>query len=241
MPSVWAIGDIHGENAKLDTLLSALPRGDDDITVFLGDYIDRGPSSALAVRRVLHEYDTNGPDRTILLWGNHEDMAARHFKVDAPSTFDYDPYVWFANGGKKAMASWGVENDGMFDAPCPDDLGRLFPLLRTFWRSDDPELEAYIWVHAGIPPEIAPEEAKGDELLWIREGFLDLEDTSGRIVIHGHTPGREVRVRPDKIGIDTGAVFGGVLTALQLPERRLFQADASGRVIQYAVPPPPSG
>jgi len=84
MPSVWAIGDIHGEAGMLNTLLNALPRAEGDYTVFIGDYIDRGEDSAGAVARVLAEYD-RAPDHTILLWGNHEDMAASHFGVRGDS------------------------------------------------------------------------------------------------------------------------------------------------------------
>ena len=240
MASVWAVGDVHGEVAKLEALLGALPRGDADVTVFLGDFIDRGPDSAAVVRRVLTEYD-GAPERTVLLWGNHEDLAAQHYRVAAPSGLVYDPYDWFRNGGTEALASWGVPAPDMFTAPCPEDLARLFGLLRSFWRSPDPALGTYVWVHAGVPPGLEPEEAPAEELVWIREPFLDVEDPSGRIVVHGHTPSLEVRVRRDKIGIDTGAVFGGRLTALQLPARRIFQADARGRVVSFDLPAAPSG
>jgi len=222
----------------LKTLLDALPRAEGDYTVFIGDYIDRGEDSAGAVARVLAEYD-RAPDRTILLWGNHEDMAASHFGVEAPSGFEYDPYDWFANGGVVALESFGYERPNLFVAPCPDDLRRLFSLLRTYWQAPPhifPELEKVLWVHAGILPGQLPEESTGETLLWVRDEFLDGFDPSGRLVVHGHTPFSEVRVYPDKIGIDTGAVFGGVLTALQLPERHIYQADAKGRVIDFTLP-----
>jgi serine/threonine protein phosphatase 1 len=222
----------------LTALLEALPRTDRDTTVFLGDYIDRGPDSAAAVRRVLEEYD-RAPDRTVLLWGNHEDLAAAHWELPTPSSFAYDPYDWYRNGGTQAMESYGFGTPEMFSAPCPDDLARLFTLLRPFWRAPEetfPDLSHVIWVHAGILPGQQPEEAGGDTLLWVREEFLNTFDPSGRLVVHGHTPVRAVRVLPDKIGIDTGAVFGGLLTALQLPERRLYQADQKGRVIDMDLP-----
>lgn len=235
MASVWAVGDVHGQAAKLNALLRELPRGEADTTVFLGDFIDRGPDSAAVVARVLREYDAS-PDRTVLLWGNHEDLAAQHFKLPSPSGLEYDPFDWFRNGGIQAMESYGLPQPDLFLAPCPDDLARLFGLLVPFWRSDDPLLAPYIWVHAGIPPGKTPEETSGEALVWIREVFLDTLDPSGRIVVHGHTPFREVRVRPDKIGIDTGAAFGGPLTALQLPERRIYQANEQGRVISFDLP-----
>jgi len=238
--SVWTIGDVHGQGRMLEALLGALPRRDDDTTVFLGDYIDRGPDSAGIVRRVLDEHEA-APERTVLLWGNHEDLAAEHFDLPAPSGYRYDPYDWFRNGGIAALESFGLSRPELFTADCPPELGRLFDLLQLFWRSPDPELAPYLWVHAGVPPGQTPETAPPDTLVWIREEFLNVHDPSGRIVIHGHTPFQEVRVRADKIGIDTGAAYGGVLTALQLPQRRIFQADARGRVVEAELPPPEGG
>ena len=236
MASVWAVGDVHGQAAMLEALLKALPRGEEDVTVFLGDYIDRGPDTAAVVRRVLAEHDA-APERTVLLWGNHEDLAAEHFKLPSPSAMEYDPSDWFRNGGIKAMESFGFRKHELFTAPCPDELQRLFGLLQLFWRSDDPALSPYIWVHAGVPPGLTPEEAPPETLVWIRDQFLKTLDPSGRIVIHGHTPSEGIRLMPDKIGIDTGAAYGGVLTALQLPERRIFQADKRGRVSTFDLPP----
>lgn len=237
--SVWTIGDVHGQAAMLSALLAALPRQNGDTTVFLGDYIDRGPDSAGVVRTALAEHD-RAPNHTVLLWGNHEDMAATHFGIPAPSGYEYDPFDWFRNGGIAALESYGLRRPDLFSAPCPAELVRLFSLLRPFWRSPDPELSAYIWVHAGVPPGQTPERAAPDTLVWIRQEFLNVRDESGRIVVHGHTPFEAVRVWPDKIGIDTGAAYGGVLTALQLPERRLFQADARGRVTESPLPDPQS-
>jgi serine/threonine protein phosphatase 1 len=237
MASVWAIGDVHGESAKLEALLAALPRQEGDWTVFLGDYIDRGPDSAAVVRRVLAEYDA-APDRTVLLWGNHEDMAAAHFGFDAPSHFEYDPYDWFRNGGIAALESYGMSTPGLLTAPAPPDLARLFPLLRPYWRVPDPtpDLAPYVFVHAGVLPGEQPEESPGEVLLWVRDEFLYAYDPSGRVVVHGHTPVNQVRVQPDKIGIDTGAFFGGPLTALQLPERRIYQATGGAVVTVADIP-----
>ncbi|MDX1932953.1 MAG: metallophosphoesterase family protein [Capsulimonadales bacterium] len=230
MASVWSIGDIHGQIHHLEALLEALPRQPGDVTLFIGDYIDRGPDSAGVVRRVLAEHDA-APDDTVLLWGNHEDMAASTFGFDAPSHLEYDPYDWFRNGGLEAMQSYGYAAPELFSAPCPEDLERLFPLLNVYWRPPTdrfPELENCIYVHAGILPGLTPERSSGEVMLWIREDFLDYEDTSGRLVIHGHTPYRNVRVQRDKIGIDTGAAYGGLLTALRLPEMQIYQTDGAG-------------
>lgn len=238
MPSVWAIGDIHGKLSMLETLLEALPRGEKDYTVFIGDYIDRGEDSAGVVRRVLAEYDAR-PAQTVLLWGNHEDMAASYYGIPAPSNYTYDPYDWFANGGIAALESFGMVKPDLFTAPCPTELKRLFSLLKPYWKAPQyrfPEMVDYIWVHAGLKVGQLPEDAGGDVLLWIREEFLEAFDPSGRVVIHGHTPMKDVIRLPDKIGIDTGAVYGGKLSAVQLPENQVFQVDQEGYVSRFPLP-----
>ncbi|GAB4457852.1 MAG: metallophosphoesterase family protein [Armatimonadaceae bacterium] len=240
MASVWAIGDIHGECAKLEALLANLPREEDDITVYLGDYIDRGPDSAGVVRRVLADYDA-APGRTVLLWGNHEDMAAGRYGLSRPSSFEYDIFDWYRNGGIQAMKSWGHGDYDLFQADIPEELKRLVRMLKPYWTAPEdrfPKLKNCVWVHAGVLPDTPTEELSGDILLWVRDEFLHHPDELGRLVIHGHTPVRKVRVTSDKIGIDTGAVFGGMLTALQMPERRIYQADEDGKVTSEALPEP---
>ena len=210
---------------------------------FLGDYIDRGDDSAGVVRRVLAEYDA-APECTVLLWGNHEDMAAFNFHVPYPTGLQYDGWDWFRNGGTVAMSSWGVEMPDAVRADYPPDLRRVFGLLRTFYRGADTGIagmEPYLFVHAGVLPGREPENTDGETLLWVREPFLDAYDPSGRIVVHGHTPFSTVRVLPDKIGLDTGAVGGGQLSCLQLPERVLHQVDHAGKVTVSNLPTFPGG
>jgi serine/threonine protein phosphatase 1 len=240
MASIWAIGDIHGQLSPLETLLGKLPRQADDYTVFIGDYIDRGPDSAGVARRVLEEYDA-APERTILLWGNHEDMAAYYFGLPRPSLYLYEDGLWLENGGIAALQSFDVENRAILtgNVSCPDDLARLFSLLKPFWRPPTevfPELSHVIYAHAGVSPGSQPEDETGDTLLWIRDDFLAVHDDSGRLVVHGHTPYNNVRVMQDKIGIDTGSVYGNLLTCLQLPERIIFQVNAKNLVTKRQLP-----
>ena len=238
--SVWAIGDIHGKSDALAALTAALPRGEQDFTVYLGDYIDRGPDSAGVVAHVMGEAD-RAPGRTVLLWGNHEDLAAAHFGIPAPSVFEYDAEDWFRNGGRETMVSFACHPSGLSEAACPPELARLFPRLQRFWRPPIdrfPTLGHVVFVHAGLLPAQQPEDAPGEVLLWVRDEFLKEFDSSGRLVIHGHTPVKKIVPQADKIGIDTGAVYGGSLSALQLPERRVYQADAQGRVRSFDLPDP---
>ncbi len=222
MGCVWAIGDVHGQAGLLQKLLDALPREPGDTTVFLGDYIDRGPDSKEVIEIALAQ------ENVVLLWGNHEDMAAFALGEPWPSLIDYDPQDWFQNGGWETCASLGISREDALERVCPAHLLALFERLQTFWR--DPQTGA-IFVHAGVPPGVRPEDCDAETLLWDREN-LTRHDPSGRIFVCGHTPqlsGRPL-VKPDKICLDTGAAYGGPLSALQWPTRNLYQSHPGGKV-----------
>ena len=227
--SVWAIGDIHGQAHLLDALLAELPRETGDYTVFLGDYIDRGPESRLVVERVLREYD-RAPERTILLWGNHEVAAAGYFRRPNPLHWQPDGPMWPPGSFLPTLRSFGLTPSLGEPDPCPEALDRLFGLLQTFWRCPLPGLQHVIFVHAGVPPGQRPEETDPHDLIYIRKEFTSVEDPSGRLVVYGHTAGKSVFQRADKIGIDTGAGNGGPLSALHLPALRLYIAHPDGSV-----------
>ena len=77
----------------------------------------------------------------------------------------------------------------------------------------------YLFVHAGVRPGVSLEAQSEDDLVWIRRPFLDHTGSFGKIVVHGHTPEALPVIRPNRIGIDTGAVFSDRLTALRLEAR----------------------
>jgi serine/threonine protein phosphatase 1 len=79
----------------------------------------------------------------------------------------------------------------------------------------------YLFVHAGVRPGIPLNRQSRHDLMWIREPFLSSKGAFGAVVVHGHTPRPEPMVRPNRIGIDTGAVMGGVLTCAVLEANRL--------------------
>jgi serine/threonine protein phosphatase 1 len=234
--TTWVIGDIHGMHESLLWLLGELPRDSNDVTVFLGDYLDRGPDVAGVVETVLREYDA-APDRTALLWGNHEDMAASHFHhPSAPRTYEYDPYDWFRNGGLETLASYGLLPPECFTADCPEELERLFSLLIPYYHSPN---NGIVCVHAGLSPLEAPQNATYETLLWSRENN-NRTQPPGRWVIHGHTPVVDVEVGEGVICIDTGCFRGGPLTALGFSSDikaplMIFQAFEDGIVRQSKI------
>ena len=197
MPAYIAIGDIHGMYTMLEELLAQLPSAGE--LIFLGDYIDRGPAADRVIARLLELRDAR-PCR--FLRGNHEEMCLAALGGDR----NIEKF-WLLNGGLQTLESYQGR-------PPASHVAFLHETL-DFVESPD-----YIFVHAGLQPGIPPEENTPETLRWIREPFLNTAYDWGRLVIHGHTPtwNRQPEIRPNRINIDTGAVYGGALTAVLLPE-----------------------
>ena len=233
---VYAIGDIHGRVDLLAQLHERLredasaSRSERRCVVYLGDYVDRGLQSREVIDLLL-DAPLEGFE-SVHLMGNHEDFMLRF--LDEPKVGP----GWFANGGGATLYSYGVRMP-----PRGTDLARLSDLgeqlranlparhLDFLKRLKRWHVEGdYYFVHAGIRPGVALEEQREEDILWIRELFLDDPGEHGKMVVHGHTITQAPEMRPNRIGIDTGAYATGVLTALVLEgsERRILQTSAQG-------------
>ncbi|MCB8819920.1 metallophosphoesterase family protein [Microvirga rosea] len=198
----YAIGDIHGRHDLLEELLEKIRDHAGDRAhrlVFLGDYIDRGPNSAgvIATVRGLQRDD---PDRVVCLTGNHEAMlltAVRH-----PSSLTH----WLINGGSTTLGSYGILDPREFPAEVIAWLKTLPTFFEDEWR---------YFVHAGLRPGRDLRHQTDVDRIWIREPFLDTDYDFGKHVVHGHTPLQPATPEslPYRTNLDTGAVFGGALTA----------------------------
>jgi len=204
---IFAIGDIHGCVSKLNQLLEILPiNWERDYLVFLGDYIDRGESPKKVVDKVV-ELKRAYPQRVVTLMGNHESMFLDFLAGKGISTFLY-------NGGSATLKSYYIGDK----LEIPEEHLKFFKELKLLVETED-----YIFVHAGINPYKPISEQDEEDLLWIRGSFYRYQGSLPKTVVFGHTPFNEPLVKDDRIGIDTGCVYGGSLTAVMLPEKKFFQ------------------
>ena len=208
---IFVIGDVHGYLNKLQELWAKIrPDPERDEIVFLGDYIDRGPDSREVVESVIQVQKRFS--RTTCLIGNHEFMFLDYL------TYRKDPWSFFLNGGVETIHSYDLTGDDI-EAKIPEEHIAFFNTLKPYY-----ETEAYIFVHAGLREGIPLSEQTLDDLVWIRREFLECKNDFGKLVIFGHTPFPRPFVQANKIGIDTGAGYGGMLTCLELPARVFYSA-----------------
>lgn len=211
---IYAIGDIHG---RADLLSEITARIDDDIRrrpvahaieVYLGDYIDRGPDSKtvvdlLAVRLVA--------SRAVCLRGNHE--AVMEGFLQDPAILPY----WLELGGMPTLESYGIALDD--ENVTAINIHRRF--IDAFPRAHELVVQClrdqfvcgdFLFVHAGIRPGVPIERQDINDLIWIRDEFLDSTRKHERFVVHGHTPVPHPDIRHNRINIDTCAWRTGTLT-----------------------------
>ncbi len=222
---LYAIGDIHGQLDLLDELLEKLPLGPDDRLLFIGDYIDRGPDARGVVERLIDlELER---DCTFLL-GNHESMFLDFIGWEGPMYFAGDAFLM--NGGDRTLVSYDYFDSDLepTDFAVPKDHEDFYRNLELHHMEGD-----YLFVHAGLSRaaldsssvEDALRRSDAEDMLWNRTS-ADLPHKLGVTVVYGHTPAHDLQVRwnpPFSIGIDTGAVYGGKLTAIRLPDETIFQ------------------
>ena len=222
----YVIGDIHGRLDLLDQLITKINRnakeyGGECLTVTLGDYIDRGPNSRGVLDRLL---SNPFPGPYIALKGNHEALLET-FLVD-PASGSY----WRKLGGLETLHSFGIPArrlmvDQNYEQAAEQLQATLSPAQKKFLASLKLSLTVgqYFLCHAGVRPGVSLAHQRPEDLLWIRDEFLDSRADFGKIVVHGHTPVDEPESLPNRINIDTGAFATGRLTCVVLDgEHRQF-------------------
>jgi predicted phosphodiesterase len=210
-----AVGDIHGCNIEFEELLKQLELTGDDRLVLLGDLVNRGPNSPAVI-------DLARSVRSVPLLGNHELRLLKYRKT----------------GDRKYMKEHDLETS---EALRPEDWAYLESMQLTY---EEPDLNT-VFVHGGFLPN-EPWQKQPAEVVT----RIQVVDKDGRpqkraddpdapawadlwggppFVVYGHTPRPEIYKLKWSIGIDTGCVLGGYLTAYILPERRVLQVKARQR------------
>jgi serine/threonine protein phosphatase 1 len=223
---IYAVSDIHGCADRLFKVFAAIDlhlsraRPTRAIHVFLGDYIDRGPASREVIDLLIERGQRH---ESIFLKGNHEAMLFGLLR--APRDFD----KWKKYGGMQTLMSYGLAPSvnpereeqnaliGTLARIIPRPHRRFFDSLRPTFSCGD-----FFFAHAGVKPGVPLAQQREDDLLWIRDEFLQSEENFGGFIVHGHTPVPKPDIRHNRINIDTGAYATGNLTLLTIYENRMF-------------------
>lgn len=227
---VYAVGDVHGQSDLFNALIAAIEaddevRGPTETTiVLLGDLVDRGPDSAgvLASARAL-----SSRRRVRIIAGNHEEMFLDSFdKIETLRHF-------LRFGGRETLLSYPGAPGRLDELTLEETqllLGDLVPVediafIRSF--EDRFVIGDYLFVHAGITPDVPLELQKASDMRWIREPFLSHRNDHGWVVVHGHTIVEQVEQLPNRIGVDTGAYLSGRLSAIGFEGDQRWLLDAT--------------
>jgi serine/threonine protein phosphatase 1 len=242
---IYAIGDVHGRNdllaavfARIDRDLSERPLGR-AMTILLGDYIDKGPRSRETLDLIVARR-RGAATELVCLKGNHEAMLLE--ALAAP----VEPVMgrWLANGGAETLISYGIDPGSRrrprMPAEIAGEIERKIPRDHLEFLGGLPSMvveDGYLFVHAGIRPRVPFDGQVDDDLLWIRDPFLNSPVDFGKRVVHGHTPVAEPELRRNRINIDTGAFLTNRLTCLVIegdgiaflePDHHGLHADGGG-------------
>ena len=224
---VIAVGDIHGMYEKLITLMDKIRFDpEEDLLVFLGDYIDRGPDPVKCLQYV-YDLQRRFPDSVICLLGNHEVMMSSYLMEKRVSyntlIGDYSE-SWLENGGFQTLQQLNEL-----------DAGKREELLA--WVTDLPvtyRYQEFFFCHAGIDPDVPLSVQNEYDMLWRRRQWWEKYKGEETIVV-GHTPIQKIKkgtrnvkplFLPNRVMMcDTGSYMaGGKLSGVDVLSRKVWQA-----------------
>lgn len=235
---VYAIGDIHGQ---LELLIEAHARIARDQAlhgpgriVHLGDYVDRGPNCRGVLEHLMAGME-RGED-WVVLKGNHDRMFTGF--LDDPRWQDPGlrsdlSWLHWKLGGAATLASYGVKNAA--DRPLAKvhaEAVEAVPAAHRRFIEQLPvmhQVGACVFVHAGIRPGVALDSQSETDLVWIRQGFLEIRESFGPLVVHGHTALDAPVHYGNRVNLDSGAAYGGPLTAAVIEGRDVWVLTHDGR------------
>jgi serine/threonine protein phosphatase 1 len=235
----YAIGDIHGHLSLLlrahDLIAADMARNGAAPVIHLGDLVDRGPDCR-GVIDLLLEGQARGED-WVVLKGNHDRM----FSLFLADPAAQDPglraglsYLHPRIGGAATLASYGVANPA--DRPVAlvhADAIAAVPAAHHAYLQALPDRFVrgeVVYVHAGIRPGIPLADQTETDLVWIREPFLSDRRDHGALIVHGHTALDAATHYGNRVNLDSGAAYGGPLSAVAIEGRAAFLLTEAGRV-----------
>jgi serine/threonine protein phosphatase 1 len=216
MPRTIAIGDIHGCDTALETLLGTIQPQPDDLVITLGDVVDRGPNTRRVIEMLL---DLRRRCRFVGIQGNHEEMMLR---VVAEG---HSPYNWLQYGGVATLDSYGFGGD--LKVIPEEHLALLKSFVPYF------ETPTHFFVHANYDPKLPLDRQTNSMLRWKRlDEHLPGPHRSGKVAILGHTADHtgEVLSLKHMACIDTYCHGGQWLTAIEAESGKIWQANEEGQV-----------
>lgn len=258
MTPIYAIGDIHGQKEMLDHALALIEAdgGPDAQVVFLGDYTDRGPDSRAVVETLIAGRDAGR--NWVFVKGNHDRSFTRFVRDGRQHDPRVKSGISWLNprlGGTATLNAYGVVGVSEFARDAVTGLeylttfrtadedwdidrlrqeaGRVIPATHLdfldalpLWHATD-EL---LFVHAGLRPDIALEDQDPEDLIWIRDGFLDSDHDFGKLVVHGHTALDHPQHFGNRVDLDGGAGYGNPLIPAVFEGRDCWLLTEQGRV-----------
>ena len=229
---VYAIGDVHGRFDLLKKLIveigddaERLPDGTNFTLLFLGDYIDRGLQSCQVIDFLISDELENC--ETVFLKGNHEEALLRFLQNP-----DFGE-EWAVYGGAETLYSYGLQPPPPRTSDAQDARRQSSRAWHALWNDFSAKLPPehlkfyqnlkystvigdYVFVHAGLRPNVPMEKQNTHDMLWIRDEFLAAKEDFSHVVVHGHTPTEAPYRDNRRICVDTGAYISGQLTAVRL-------------------------
>lgn len=237
---LYAIGDIHGQR---DMLRAAHERiaadrklcGDAEApVVHLGDLGDRGPDTKGVLSDLIAGMAAGQP--WLAIRGNHDQLFLDFLDFDGRNDPMHDTANWWLRpnlGGPHTLASYGIDTKGRDAVDLQAEAReRVPPAHRTFLEALPlyHETQDLICVHAGIRPGIPLHRQDKQDLIWIRDEFLNDPRDHGKLVVHGHTPVERPEHAGNHVNLDTGAGFFRPLTVAVFEGRDCWVLTDDGRV-----------
>ncbi|TWT33560.1 Serine/threonine-protein phosphatase 1 [Posidoniimonas corsicana] len=213
-----AIGDVHGCQRALESLLDQIGLTAEDTLVFLGDLVDRGPSSNGVVDCVCELREEHN---VVVIMGNHEEMMRD--AISGRGLYN----AWLDVGGRETIRSYG----GDADAIPPSHSRLLFSSAHYF------EADRDVFVHASLEPGVSLPNQSSDYLRWKHLSGSEQPHLSGKRVVCGHTAQRDgvPLVLDGWVCIDTYAHGGQWLSCLDADANHVYQASEKGEVRDFSL------